>query len=234
MKQSFTLMKISGQDALRFLQGQLTCDVTKIQAGGTLGAHLNPKGRVIFLFKIFIHLNDYYLLLPSSMYGVAESALKKYLPFFKANIEDASGDLSNLTPVFKLTNLADLKRANLLAGIPAIYPETSGLFLPHELNLPTLNAVSFDKGCYTGQEITARMHYRGKAKVSLFRAKATLSTAPQPGTEIVNAKQTACGIVVDSLLENPDNQSYQLLIVSNIEDADNSLFINNEPIRVSE
>src|SRR5690606_29050247 len=48
--------------------------------------------------------------------------------------------------------------------IPTLYPETSELYLPHELNLPELNAVHFNKGCYTGQEVIARMHYRGKLK----------------------------------------------------------------------
>ena len=37
-------------------------------------------------------------------------------------------------------------------------------FLPHDVNLPGLGAVSYEKGCYTGQEIVARMHYRGNPK----------------------------------------------------------------------
>ncbi|MCX7116798.1 MAG: folate-binding protein YgfZ [Legionellales bacterium] len=45
-----------------------------------------------------------------------------------------------------------------------IYPETRGVFLPQRLGLETSHYVSFNKGCYKGQEIIARMHYRSKPK----------------------------------------------------------------------
>jgi len=55
------------------------------------------------------------------------------------------------------------------AGEAIVLPETTELFTPQELNLPFINAVSFRKGCYTGQEIVARMHYRGALKRHLYR-----------------------------------------------------------------
>ncbi|WED44401.1 YgfZ/GcvT domain-containing protein [Legionella cardiaca] len=48
-----------------------------------------------------------------------------------------------------------------------IYPTTRGLFLPHRLDLHLSNYISFDKGCYKGQEIIARTHYRAKLKHGL-------------------------------------------------------------------
>ncbi|KTD20283.1 glycine cleavage T protein [Legionella lansingensis] len=48
-----------------------------------------------------------------------------------------------------------------------IYPETRGLFLPHRLDLHLSGYLSFDKGCYKGQEIIARTHYRAKIKHGL-------------------------------------------------------------------
>lgn len=48
-----------------------------------------------------------------------------------------------------------------------IYPETRGLFLPHRLDLHRSGYLSFDKGCYKGQEIIARTHYRAKLKHGL-------------------------------------------------------------------
>lgn len=48
-----------------------------------------------------------------------------------------------------------------------IYPQSRGLFLPHHLNLHTSSYISFDKGCYKGQEIIARMHYKAKKKYEL-------------------------------------------------------------------
>ncbi len=54
-----------------------------------------------------------------------------------------------------------------------IYPESRGLFLPHRLNLQLSGHLSFNKGCYKGQEIIARMHYRAKLKheLKLFKIK---------------------------------------------------------------
>lgn len=54
-------------------------------------------------------------------------------------------------------------------GFVLLDPALSGSFTPEELSLDLLGAVSFTKGCYTGQEIVARMHYRGKARKRLFR-----------------------------------------------------------------
>ncbi|WP_019216810.1 CAF17-like 4Fe-4S cluster assembly/insertion protein YgfZ [Legionella tunisiensis] len=48
-----------------------------------------------------------------------------------------------------------------------IYPETRGLFLPHRLDLHLSGYLSFDKGCYKGQEIIARTHYKAKLKHGL-------------------------------------------------------------------
>ncbi len=56
------------------------------------------------------------------------------------------------------------------AGLPMVVAETAGLFLPQSLRLDTLGGVSFRKGCYPGQEVVARLHYRGKLKRVLVRA----------------------------------------------------------------
>jgi folate-binding protein YgfZ len=56
---------------------------------------------------------------------------------------------------------------NILALLPTIYPDTTEKCLVHSLNLPKLGAVSFKKGCYTGQEIVARMEYLGNLKKTI-------------------------------------------------------------------
>jgi tRNA-modifying protein YgfZ len=53
---------------------------------------------------------------------------------------------------------------DIRAGLPEIAAATSGLFVAQMLNLDMLDAISFDKGCYTGQEVIARAHYRGQVK----------------------------------------------------------------------
>jgi folate-binding protein YgfZ len=55
----------------------------------------------------------------------------------------------------------------------SIYPNSRGLFLPHRLDLHQTNYLSFDKGCYKGQEIIARTHYRGllKHELKIYKIK---------------------------------------------------------------
>jgi len=54
------------------------------------------------------------------------------------------------------------------AGLPQLSNTTADLFVPQMLNLDLLDGISFKKGCYTGQEIVARMHYLGKLKQRLL------------------------------------------------------------------
>ncbi|HEU4654534.1 MAG TPA: hypothetical protein VFS47_11145 [Steroidobacteraceae bacterium] len=84
----------------------------------------------------------------------------------------------------------------LQAGIPQVYPETHEAFVAQMLNLDTLGAISFEKGCYTGQEIIARAHYRGTIKRRMFRFSADCPP-PTPGTRVLSEGQHA-GDVVDA------------------------------------
>ncbi len=93
---------------------------------------------------------------------------------------------------------ADLawRRADIAAGLPQVRPETYELFVAQMLNLDLLGGISFDKGCYTGQEIIARVHYRGTTKRRLMRFAAECA-APAPGTHVLHAS-THAGDVVDA------------------------------------
>ena len=61
------------------------------------------------------------------------------------------------------------QRLAVAAGEPQVYAATSEEFVAQMLNLDCLGAIAFDKGCYTGQEIIARAHYRGRVKRRLQR-----------------------------------------------------------------
>ena len=74
----YGLLKVSGQDAKKLLQGQLTCHVDEITTmQHRLGAHCNQQGRVISLFRLFQLEGEYFLLLPRSMVFTTLTALKK-------------------------------------------------------------------------------------------------------------------------------------------------------------
>lgn len=68
------------------------------------------------------------------------------------------------------------------AGLPQVYPGTSEAFVPQMLNLELLGGVDFKKGCYPGQEIVARLHYRGGLKQRMVRAH--VETPATPGVPL--------------------------------------------------
>ncbi|OOV91043.1 CAF17-like 4Fe-4S cluster assembly/insertion protein YgfZ [Pseudomonas sp. MF4836] len=70
------------------------------------------------------------------------------------------------------------------AGIGQVMPATRELFIPQMLNLQAIGGVSFKKGCYTGQEIVARMQYLGKLKRRLYRLCLPAGDLPEPGTPL--------------------------------------------------
>ena len=67
------------------------------------------------------------------------------------------------------------------AGLPQIHVQTSELFVAQWLNLDLIDAVSFSKGCYTGQEVIARSHYRGRVKRRMQRWRTIAPAALAPG-----------------------------------------------------
>ena len=95
--------------------------------------------------------------------------------------------------------------------IPRLYPQTIGQFLPHHLNLLALGGISFTKGCYTGQEIIARMQHRGKIKKQL--SAISFSREVTPGEKIIDAEKIL-GECVDNLSLPTNN--YLLLAITKI------------------
>lgn len=72
------------------------------------------------------------------------------------------------------------RRFDIAGGHPQVYAATSEEFVAQMLNLDALGAIAFDKGCYTGQEVIARAHYRGRVKrrMQRFRTQAPQELAP--------------------------------------------------------
>jgi folate-binding protein YgfZ len=129
------------------------------------------------------------------------------------------------------TDIQEWHYQNIEEKIPTIYPQTSGKFLAHELNLDKLNAIHFDKGCYTGQEIIARMHYRSKLKTRLRKAiinsnNLTFSVGLDIYTKQNNIT-TSCGMLVD-FCQKKDTHRYYLLIALNELNNNTAFFIHDD------
>ncbi len=82
------------------------------------------------------------------------------------------------------------RQLDISAGLPQVYGATSEEFVAQMLNLDLVGAIAFDKGCYTGQEVIARAHYRGRVKRRLqrFRTRGPLELAPGDSGELADGR----------------------------------------------
>src|SRR4029453_9123009 len=78
--------------------------------------------------------------------------------------------------------LARWRALDIAAGLPQVYATTSEAFVAQMLNFDVLGSVAFTKGCYTGQEVIARAHYRGRVKRRMQRFLTTAVGLLAPGT----------------------------------------------------
>jgi len=120
--------------------------------------------------------------------------------------------------------LVDVEFWSLLdirAGIPTVYPPTSDAFVPQMANVHLLDGVSFKKGCYTGQEVVARMQYLGKLKRRMYLGQVGTDHPPGPGDLLYatgSRPDQAAGRVVDAGINGKGD--YELLAVVEIEAAE--------------
>ncbi len=114
---------------------------------------------------------------------------------------------------------------DIYQGIPTIYATTSEEFIPQMTNMQDLNGISLTKGCYTGQEIVARMHYLGKLKRKMYLAFLNTDVLPQAGDDVY-AQEKKVGKIVNAC---PLAEGGTIaLAVINIEHQDqDTIYLNN-------
>ena len=146
----------------------------------------------------------------------------RYLLVDKANSIDSNG--SN-----KMMSSADWFAEDINDGLPDVSIDSSELFIPQMLNLDLLGGINFKKGCYTGQEIVARMHYLGKLKQRMFVCEFIQGDAItlQSGSNIYSDAELSksAGTIVSS-----DSGSKKLLAVLRLTELDNTHYVNDTTI----
>jgi folate-binding protein YgfZ len=118
------------------------------------------------------------------IYGLAGGAHRPVSS--PAWLYDAAGrtlliqDPAEATPPGEPMSREHWRALDVAAGLPQVYAATSAEFVAQMLNLDCIDAISFSKGCYTGQEVIARAHYRGRVKRRLqrFASASPLRLAP--------------------------------------------------------
>lgn len=87
---------------------------------------------------------------------------------------------------------------DIQAGLAWLDTEQSDSYLPQMINWEALGGISFKKGCYTGQEVVARAHFRGQVKKRLMRGQLDNGDLPATGTHILDDAGKRLGEVVSA------------------------------------
>ncbi len=119
--------------------------------------------------------DDYILTIPTELVDLVMQRLTLFR--FRSKVDFAARIATQKELGFE-TTVDDWLLESLCAGIPEIWLSQSEKFTPHMLNLDMLDIISLDKGCYPGQEIVARTHFRGASKRRCLRFESTESLSP--------------------------------------------------------
>jgi folate-binding protein YgfZ len=120
---------------------------------------------------------------------------------------DGAGMWARLAERAAAGSETDWRRLDIEAGVPTVYPQTQDRFVAQMCNLDALGGISFDKGCYTGQEIIARVHYRGAVKRHMELRRLD-GDPPAPGARL------DAGEVVDAVTAADGRSSLALVVTS--------------------
>ncbi|MGM0615031.1 MAG: YgfZ/GcvT domain-containing protein [Pseudomonadota bacterium] len=112
--------------------------------------------------------------------------------------------------------LADIRR-----GLVWLDAEHQDKYLPQMINWEALGGISFKKGCYTGQEVVARAHFRGQVKKRLWRGSINSAETLSSGTGVKDDNDRSVGEIVTSCVN--DNGASEFLAVINTKAIDNQL-----------
>jgi tRNA-modifying protein YgfZ len=214
------VVRVHGADTVQFLQGQLSNDVTRLVPGHSLlaGYH-NPQGRTIAVLQLIgLAADDVLAVLPRELAATVASRLTRFVLRSKVKITDESSawrvagvvgpnaapagtaarvdatrwlTISPLdAPALHTGERTAWHRLDVESGRAQVFAATSEEFVAQMLNLDLLEAISFDKGCYTGQEVIARAHYRGKVKrrMQRFVSRAALDLAPGSAGKLADGR----------------------------------------------
>ena len=241
------IFSFDGADVRDVLHGQTTRNFKTLDLHHPIdGAFCDLKGRVITDFTAVITSETTVLMRVSEgVAGLLQEHLAKYLMFSKTQMTSLDwhcwgcGDSSDRTTSGIRVPRADghseiwsspsnppahAMPANewllfrIYRGLARINEHSVGKYLPQDLNYDLNGFVDFDKGCYTGQEIIARLHYRGQPKRRLGLLSVRSSTQPASDERIVDS---STGKAIGSVVEVAQNENAYLCLCEVVTDVAN-------------
>ncbi len=140
---------------------------------------------------------------------------------------ELSCDTSTALAAIKEETLATWQASEIAAGVPSLGPETRESYVPQMLNWQHLGGVHFKKGCYTGQEVIARMHFLGQLKKSLFRFSCPADAGPLAAGMALTKEGRTVGDIVNSV--RLSDGTFQCLAVVRHDAADSVIVTKHAP-----
>ena len=142
--------------------------------------------------------------------------------------DQAPGCWNELSVSRELGSSAAWLYQDIEAGEGSVFPGAEDQFLPQTLNYDVTGGVSFNKGCYTGQEVVARMHFKGKLKQRMQQVTYSEDVALAPGDTLRDADGRAVGQVVMAASGQP-HRALVLLPAA----MDSELFAETKPLNAA-
>ena len=197
---SFTLI---GVDALKFLQGQVTVNVETLAENTTQYTVIcDLKGRIHFgLWLTKRNPESFEIVTTEDQSEEFAKHIKKFGAFSKMKLEPAG----SVFPTFRhdrttfsteATDISAWKVQAITHGEAFITQAIEHVFQPQELRLHQREGVHYDKGCYLGQEVIARLWFKAKPKAWLHLIQAT-GTAPAQAEQLNKGVQVVNSVAVD-------------------------------------
>ncbi|ENW21690.1 folate-binding protein YgfZ [Acinetobacter haemolyticus] len=201
---AFTAFSLNGVDAQKFLQGQVTVHVERlVENESRYTAICDLKGRIHFgLWIKKINSESFELVTTQDQAEEFAKHIRKFGAFSKMKLEEISSVFPTINGIqtdFSTTE-TDINTWQVQAiqsGQAWITQTTEHLFQPQELRLHQREGVHFDKGCYLGQEIVARLWFKAKPKhwLHLIQGK---ETTPAPATQLNKDVEVVNSIAFDN------------------------------------
>ena len=253
------VLQVSGEDAVAFLQGQLSVDVQGLRPReSTFGAYCTPKGRMLASFLLWRDETGFLAALSRDLAAATQKQLSKFVLRSKVKVLDASDSIvlagatgpqseralsaSPGAPLrlsdgrllhalsaaaapgilrgIELADAAHWRWLDIRAGLPWITAATRDQLIPQMANLDLVGGVSFDKGCYTGQEIVARTQHLGAVKRRMFLANVAAPALPGDALYGDDLGAQASGTVINA--EPSPEGGYDLLAAVHISSRERS------------
>lgn len=122
--------------------------------------------------------------------------------------------------------------ADIAAGLPLLAPSLADQFVPQALDLQRFDAIRFDKGCYPGQEIAARLHFRGGNKRHLHRLHAS-ANGISPGDPVFDNLGKSLGVILYAARDADQVSSQALAVLAAESSSARGLLVRGQSARVA-